>query len=176
AKSVSLSGGTSSAKDGNAANPTNNENWRNSTSFSPSLPQHESDKDSSVTRATLSEGNISIGGKKTTTTELGIHNDANTVHRTVETLPNLQEILDKQKTVADATSTIAAATRTYNQNQQKQAEAEKAAHKQQVLSQIGQSSEALEYYQNLDPVKQEEYLRQYSPEYAKASQSNQDWG
>ncbi|OBY72357.1 hypothetical protein NG55_20315, partial [Acinetobacter gyllenbergii] len=27
AKSVSLSGGTSSAKDGNAANPTNNENW-----------------------------------------------------------------------------------------------------------------------------------------------------
>ncbi|WP_407638716.1 EndoU domain-containing protein, partial [Acinetobacter gyllenbergii] len=27
-----------------------------------------------------------------------------------------------------------------------------------------------------DPVKQEEYLRQYSPEYAKASQSNQDWG
>ncbi|WP_436897341.1 hemagglutinin repeat-containing protein [Acinetobacter gyllenbergii] len=176
AKSVSLSGGTSSAKDGNAANPTNNENWRNSTSFSPSLPQHESDKDSSVTRATLSEGNISIGGKKTTTTELGIHNDANTAHRTVETLPNLQEILDKQKTVADATSTIAAATRTYNQNQQKQAEAEKAAHKQQVLSQIGQSSEALEYYQNLDPVKQEEYLRQYSPEYAKASQSNQDWG
>ncbi|EOR07411.1 hypothetical protein F896_01784 [Acinetobacter genomosp. 15BJ] len=176
AKSISLSGGTSSAKDGKAANPTNNENWRNSTSFSPSLPQHESDKDSSVTRATLSEGNISIGGKKTTTTELGIHNDVNTAHRTVETLPNLQEILDKQKTVADATSTIAAATRTYNQNQQKQAEAEKAAHKQQVLSQIGQSSEALEYYQNLDPVKQEEYLRQYSPEYAKASQSNQDWG
>jgi hypothetical protein len=42
----------------------------------------------------------------------------------------------------------------------------KTAHKQQVLSQIRQSSEALDYYQSLDPVQQEEYLRQYSPDYA----------
>ena len=179
ATSVALSGGTKVGQyngNGQAPQPTSNENWRNSTTFSPSLPQHESDKDSSVTRATLSEGNITIGGKQTTTTELGIHNDANTAHRTVETLPNLQELLDKQKTVADATSTIVAATRTYNQNQQQQAEAEKEAQKQEVLLQIGQNSEALDYYQSLDPLKQEEYLRQYSPDYAKASQSNQDWG
>ena len=81
-----------------------------------------------VTRATLSEGNITIGGQATTTTALGIHSDASTAHRSVDTLPNLQEIIDKQKTVADATSTIVAATRTYSQNQQKQAEQEEEKH------------------------------------------------
>ena len=101
ATSVSLSGGTGfgeETKTDNQGNKyTNNVNWRDSTTFSPSLPQHESDKDSSVTRATLSEGNITIGGQATTTTALGIHSDANTAHRSVDTLPNLQEIIDKQK-------------------------------------------------------------------------------
>ncbi|HFX6173458.1 TPA: hemagglutinin repeat-containing protein, partial [Acinetobacter baumannii] len=109
ATSVSLSGGTSlgggktSTGDSKAPKPTNNDNWRNATSFSPSLPQHESDKDSSTTYATLSAGNINIGGKATTVEQLGIHSDAATASRTLETLPNLQTILDKQKTVADAT-------------------------------------------------------------------------
>jgi filamentous hemagglutinin len=180
ATSVSLSGGTGfgeETKTDNQGNKyTNNVNWRDSTTFSPSLPQHESDKDSSVTRATLSEGNITIGGQATTTTALGIHSDASTAHRSVDTLPNLQEIIDKQKTVADATSTIVAATRTYSQNQQKQAEAEKQTAKQDVLEQLNQNSDALNYYQSLEPAKQEEYLRQYSPDYDKASQLNQDWG
>ena len=180
ATSVSLSGGTrfgEETKTDNQGNKyTNNVNWRDSTTFSPSLPQHESDKDSSVTRSTLSEGNITIGGQATTTTALGIHSDASTAHRSVDTLPNLQEIIDKQKTVADATSTIVAATRTYSQNQQKQAETEKQTAKQHVLEQLNQNSDALNYYQSLDPAKQEEYLRQYSPDYDKASQLNQDWG
>ena len=103
ATSVSLSGGTSlgggktSTGDSKAPKPTNNDNWRNATSFSPSLPQHESDKDSSTTYATLSAGNINIGGKATTVEQLGIHSDAATASRTLETLPNLQTILDKQK-------------------------------------------------------------------------------
>ncbi|MFV5516864.1 hypothetical protein [Acinetobacter gerneri] len=37
---------------------------------SPSLPQHESDKDSSTTYATLSAGKINIGGKATTVRKL----------------------------------------------------------------------------------------------------------
>lgn len=135
ATSVSLSGGMSGSKgkagsDSNttkAANPTSNENWRNATSFSPSLPQHQENKDNNTTYATLSEGNIIIGGKATTAKALGIHSDINTANRQVDTLPNLQEILDKQKTVADATSTIAAATRTYSQNQQQQTEKAKCA-------------------------------------------------
>ncbi|MFH3984005.1 hemagglutinin repeat-containing protein [Acinetobacter baumannii] len=180
ATTVSLSGGTSLGKgktgDSKASTPTNNDNWRNATSFSPSLPQHESDKDSSTTYATLSEGNIKVGGKSTTVEQLGIHSDASTANRGVETLPNLQTILDKQKTVADATSTIAAATRTYSQNQQQQAEKAKNAEKQNVLNQLGLDSDALKYYESLDSAKQEEYLRQYSPDYAKASDMNQAWG
>lgn len=71
---------------------------------------------------------------------------------------------------------IAAATRTYSQNQQQQAEKAKNAEKQNVLNQLGLDSDALKYYQSLDSAKQEEYLRQYSPDYAKASDMNQAWG
>ena len=81
-----------------------------------------------------SSGNITIGGRTTTTTELGIHNDASTAHQQVDTLPNLKDILDQQKTVADATSTIATATRTYSQNQVKQATAEKEEIKKELAA------------------------------------------
>ena len=51
ATSVSLSGGTRFGEENKTDNQgnkyTNNVNWRDSTTFSPSLPQHESDKDSS---------------------------------------------------------------------------------------------------------------------------------
>ena len=60
------------------------------------LPQHDSDKDSSTTYATLSAGKITVGGQSTTVEQLGIHSDASTANRAVETLPNLQTILDKQ--------------------------------------------------------------------------------
>lgn len=182
ATSVSLSGGTSfnkdkSSGDGKASNPTNNENWRNATSFSPSLPQHESDKDSSVTRATLSEGNITIGGQATTTAALGINSDASTAHRSVDTLPNLQEILDKQKTVADATSTIAAAARTYAQDQIKNATADKETIKNSIKGDL--SAEDLAIVEKMSPVEQDRYFSQYSS-YVVASSNEKDvtakWG
>jgi filamentous hemagglutinin len=179
ATSVALSGGTKVGQhtgNGDVPQPTSNENWRNSTTFSPSLPQHESDKDSSTTYATLSAGNITISDKQTTVEQLGIHSDAATANRKVDTLPNLQDILDQQKTVADATSTIVAATRTYNQNQQKEAEQQKSVEKQKVIDEISKNEVALNYYQKLDAAHQEEYLNQYSPDYALASQSNKDWG
>lgn len=180
ATSVALSGGTKfgeeSGTDSAGNKYTNNVNWRDSTTFSPSLPQHESDKDSSTTYATLSDGNITIGGKQTTVAELGIHSNIATANRKVDTLPNLQDILDQQKTVADATSTIVAATRTYNQNQQKEAEQQKNVEKQKVIDEISKNEVALNYYQKLDAAHQEEYLNQYSPDYALASKSNKDWG
>lgn len=94
----------------------------------------------------------------------------------MDTLPNLQEILDKQKIVSDATSTIVAATRTYNQNQQKEAEKQKNVEKQKVIDEISKNEAALNYYQSLDAAHKEEYLNQYSPDYALASKSNKDWG
>ncbi|PSE43720.1 hypothetical protein C7G91_06255 [Acinetobacter nosocomialis] len=164
ATTVSLSGGTSLGKgkssgDSKTSTPTNNDNWRNATSFSPSLPQHESDKDSSTTYATLSAGNITIGGKSTTVEQLGIHSDASTANRVVETLPNLQTILDKQKTVADATSTIAAASRTYAQDQIKNAAAEKEAIGKQIASQLSPEEQAK--VQKMSATEKDAYLAQY---------------
>jgi len=163
ATTVSLSGGTSLGKgktgDSKAPTPTNNDNWRNATSFSPSLPQHESDKDSSTTYATLSDGNIKVGGKTTTVEQLGIHSDASTANRAVETLPNLQTILDKQKTVADATSTIAAASRTYAQDQIKNAAAEKEAIGKQITSQLSPEQQA--EIKKMSAAEKDQYLAQY---------------
>jgi len=163
ATTVSLSGGTSLGKgktgDSKASTPTNNDNWRNATSFGPSLPQHESDKDSSTTYATLSEGNIKVGSKSTTVEQLGIHSDASTANRAVETLPNLQTILDKQKTVADATSTIAAASRTYALDQIKNATAEKEAIGKQIASQL--SPEEQIKLKGMSAADKDAYLAQY---------------
>lgn len=164
ATTVSLSGGTSLGKgkstgDSKASTPTNNDNWRNATSFSPSLPQHDSDKDSSTTYATLSAGNITVGGKSTTVEQLGIHSDAATANRAVETLPNLQTILDKQKTVADATSTIAAASRTYAQDQIKNAAAEKETIGKQIASQL--SPEEQIKLKEMSASDKDAYLAQY---------------
>jgi filamentous hemagglutinin len=163
ATTVSLSGGTSLGKgktgDSKAPTPTNNDNWRNATSFSPSLPQHESDKDSSTTYATLSEGNIKVGGQSTTVEQLGIHGDAATANRVVESLPNLQTILDKQKTVADATSTIAAASRTYAQDQIKNAAAEKETIGKQIASQLSPEQQA--EIKKMSAAEKDQYLAQY---------------
>ncbi len=120
---VALSGGYGKKKEkptGNnatsAAMPTNNENWRENKNFSPTLPQQDKGEDSSTTYATLSAGNINIGGKDTTVEELGIHSDINTANQKVDEVPDLNALLEKQKIIADATSTIVAATRTYSQN------------------------------------------------------------
>lgn len=178
---VSLSGGTKLGKangDGSVGKPTSNDNWRDATSISPSLPQHKSDKDSSTTYATLSDGNITIGGKKTTVEQLGIHTDINTANNKVDTLPNLQEILNNQKTVADATSTIVAATRTYSQNQQARAEAEKNIKAQIAIDELQAKGGAdWEKYQDLNtPAAKEDFLKSTNNDFKTAANTAQAWG
>lgn len=181
ATTVSLSGGfgsTKEKKDDKANTPTSDAKWRDSQSFSPSLPQYESDNDSSTTYATLSAGNITIGGKTTTVEELGIHSDIATANRQLETLPNLQEILDKQKTVAAATSTIVAATRTYSQNQAEDAAKERDKLKEKALADMqAEGGTDWETYQNLttDAAKQD-FLIKKDADYADAYKNAQAWG
>ena len=181
ATSVALSGGTKVGQhtgNGDVPQPTSNENWRNSTTFSPSLPQHESDKDSSTTYATLSAGNISIGGKDTTVENLGIHSDINTANQKVDALPDLQAILDKQKIVSDATSTIVAATRIYSQNKQAEVEAQKQAAEQQALEKLKAEGGAdwAEYNSTDDYVTKQNLLKNALPAYKDASDQAQTWG
>ncbi|MDR0780221.1 MAG: hemagglutinin repeat-containing protein, partial [Pseudomonadales bacterium] len=75
-------------------------------SFGGGLPMQESGGDSSTTYATLTEGNITIGGKQTTAEELGINTDAANAHRGIEELPDLQKIQSDQQAISAALGTV----------------------------------------------------------------------
>ena len=168
ATTVALSGGTKLGKadgESSAPQPTSNSNWKDSLSFSPSLPQQSKDKDSSTTYATLSEGNINIGGKDTSVEALGIHSDINTANQKVNDLPDLQAVLDKQKIIADATSTIATAGRTYAQDQIKNAAAEKEALQEELKTQLSPEDQA--NFKNLSSKEKNDKFAG-NPEYAAA--------
>ncbi|MGH8465498.1 MAG: hemagglutinin repeat-containing protein, partial [Pseudomonas sp.] len=78
----------------------------NNTSFSPGIPISESGHDSSTTYATLTGGNITIGGKKVNAADLGVNTDASAAHKALETLPDLQQMLQEQRAIAQATGTV----------------------------------------------------------------------
>lgn len=168
ATTVALSGGTKLGQadgESSAPQPTSNSNWKDSLSFSPSLPQQSKDKDSSTTYATLSEGNINIGGKDTSVEALGIHSDINTANQKVEALPDLDAVLEKQKIIADATSTIATAGRTYSQDQIKKAVQEKEALQEELKTQLSPEEQAkIKNY----TIKQKDEYFAGNPEYAAA--------
>lgn len=182
ATTVALSGGTrfgdEEVKGIDGKTYTNNVNWRESNTFSPTLPQQDKDSDSSTTYATISAGNINIGGKDTTVEELGIHSDINTANQKVDDIPDLQAILDKQKIVADATSTVVAATRTYSQNKQAEAEAQKQAAEAQAIEKLkAEGGEKwAEYNSTKDYVTKQNLLKNALPAYKDASDQAQTWG
>ncbi|MFG6088923.1 hemagglutinin repeat-containing protein, partial [Stenotrophomonas indicatrix] len=72
----------------------------------PGMPMSESGSDSSSTLATLTEGNITIGGKQTTAAELGINTDASAAHRALEALPDASKLLADQQAMAGAIGTV----------------------------------------------------------------------
>ncbi|WP_313248752.1 hemagglutinin repeat-containing protein [Stenotrophomonas indicatrix] len=72
----------------------------------PGTPMTESGSDSSSTLATLTEGNITIGGKQTTAAELGINTDASAAHRALEALPDASKLLADQQAMAAAAGTV----------------------------------------------------------------------
>ena len=179
---MALSGGTqfgeSSSTDHTGTTYTNNSNWRNSTTFSPTLPQQDKGDDSSTTYAMLTAGNINIGGKDTTVEELGIHSDINTANKKVDDVPDLNALLEKQKIIADATSTIVAAGRTYSQNQVKAVTEETTALAKGLYDQLSPEEQAK--VNTLSTSEKEDYYSQLSPDYATAlyhteCRSNQDY-
>ncbi|WP_234349400.1 hemagglutinin repeat-containing protein, partial [Xanthomonas citri] len=78
----------------------------NTGSFMPGMPMSESGSDTSYTRATLTEGNIKIGGKTTTAAALGINTDESAAHEAVATLPDVRKILGEQQAMAAAIGTV----------------------------------------------------------------------
>jgi len=104
------SGGISGGYSGRA------ENWKPTTegatpNFGGGVPMNEKGGDSSTTYATLTEGNIVIGGKKVTAAELGVNTDAATAHRAIEAMPNAELQLANQHAMANAMGTVMATSK-----------------------------------------------------------------
>lgn len=103
ASSGSISGGAGGKMDGWAPKP-----GTAAPRGGPGLPMMEKGSDSSSTLATLTEGNITIGGKQTSAAELGINTDASGAHRALEALPDASKLLADQQAMAAAAGTVMA--------------------------------------------------------------------
>ncbi|WP_371508483.1 hemagglutinin repeat-containing protein [Neisseria sp. 27098_8_112] len=103
------------------ASQTAGQNMNKGLNYSPTLPQHESGNSQGYTRSVLSEGNITIGDQATSARALGIQTDLQNAHRSAEAVPDLQNLLDKQQTVAQSTAVIHSAVATYSGNRAKAA-------------------------------------------------------
>ncbi|WP_111190799.1 hemagglutinin repeat-containing protein [Stenotrophomonas maltophilia] len=103
ASSGSISGGAGGQMDGWAPKP-----GTTAPRGGPGLPMMETGSDSSSTLATLTEGNITIGGKQTSAAELGINTDASGAHRVLDALPDANKLLADQQAMAAAAGTVMA--------------------------------------------------------------------
>ena len=150
---------------------------KNGTDFNPGLPQYEKGGDNSTTYATLSEGRLNIGGKETTTQELGINSDSSNAHRAVAALPDLAKITEKQQIIAKATSDILSAAHTFSSNRQKTAAKNKAKAEAEFEGRLkAQNDGSYEAYTKLDETERQKILINYSETYRKADAEAQDWG
>ena len=94
-----------------------------STDFGGGLPMNESDSDNSVTRATLTEGKITLNKDtaptQTTAQALGINTDINQANGEVDKPKDVNQILSEQRQISAAAGNIKSAVNTYMENQQK---------------------------------------------------------
>ena len=143
-------------------------------SFTPSLPMIESGSDSSTTHATLSEGNITIGGQSTTAAATGVNTDASAANAQIAKLPNIQQFLNDQKAIASAVGTItSSATQAVSDKhdyEQSKADVIKDAFVKDL------SPEALTDYQKLSDIKQQAYVLEHSSAYSTAYADAARWG
>ncbi|HFC6382997.1 TPA: HNH endonuclease [Neisseria lactamica] len=150
---------------------------KNGIDFNPGLPQYEKGGDNSTTYATLSEGRLNIGGKETTTQELGINSDSSNAHRAVAALPDLAKITEKQQIIAKATSDIVTAAHTFSSNRQKTAAKNKAKAESEFEGRLkAQNDGSYDAYAKLDETERQKILINYSETYRKADAEAQNWG
>ena len=158
------------------ASQTAGQNMNKGLNYSPTLPQHESGDSQGYTRSVLSEGNITIGGKKTSARALGIHTDSATAHHGADSVPDLQNLLDKQQIIAQSTAAIHSAVGTYRGNRAKAAaeelEKQQAAYEGRLKEQNDGSYE--QYAGKSDSERLA--MRLGNAKYAQAYQEARSWG
>ena len=118
---------TGSAVKPNTENSTKLDSQR-SGGISPGLPMFERDSDSSVTRATLTEGTIILNKDThptvTTAKELGINTDLAQANNQVAQTKDVKAQLQGQQQIATAIGNVKSAVDTYTSNKQEEAEQE----------------------------------------------------
>ena len=118
---------TGSAVKPNTENSTKLDSQR-SGGISPGLPMFERDSDSSVTRATLTEGTIILNKDThptvTTVKELGINTDLAQANNQVAQTKDVKAQLQGQQQIATAIGNVKSAVDTYTSNKQEEAEQE----------------------------------------------------
>ncbi|MDP8099885.1 hemagglutinin repeat-containing protein [Pasteurella atlantica] len=118
-----------------------NENGQDITGVSPSLPMKNGNNDSSVTKATLTEGKIILNKDtnptQTTAKALGINTDISKANVQTETPNDVGEMLKEQSTINSAIGDVSSAVNTYTQSKQKEvAEKLKTAKTPQEVAEI----------------------------------------
>ncbi|WP_427926316.1 hemagglutinin repeat-containing protein, partial [Xanthomonas campestris] len=146
----------------------------NTCSFMPGVPMSESGSDTSYTRATLTEGNIKIGGKTTTASATGINTDATAAHEAVATLPDVRKILGEQQAMAAAAGTVMATGKQIGDDIAAAAESKTDAIEKQYKD--GLSQEGKDNFAKLTADQRRDVLAQSNPEYSAAYEAKQQWG
>ena len=118
---------TGSAVKPNSENSTKIDSQR-SGGISPGLPMFERDSDSSVTRATLTEGTVILNKDtsptQTTAAQLGINTDLTQANNQVAQTKDVKAQLQGQQQIATAIGNVKSAVDTYTSNKQEEAEQE----------------------------------------------------
>ncbi|WP_313282889.1 hemagglutinin repeat-containing protein [Stenotrophomonas indicatrix] len=140
----------------------------------PGMSMTENGSDSSSTLATLTEGNITIGGKQTTAAELGINTDASAAHRALEAMPDATKLLADQQAMAGAAGTVLSTSRQISGDLASRAQAGAAnAYDGFVESLEGQD---LADFQALDANGKQNYVLSHSADYRNFYRSQLQWG
>ncbi|USJ02796.1 hemagglutinin repeat-containing protein [Xanthomonas prunicola] len=146
----------------------------NYSSFNPGIPVMQSGSDTTLTRATLTEGNIKIGGKTTTAAALGINTDASAAHEAVAALPDVRKILGEQQAMAAATGTVMTTAKQIGDDIA--ASAERKVKEAEAQYKGSLSSEEADRFAGLSTADKQREMLQNSPDYSAAYTSQQQWG
>ncbi|MCC4634508.1 VENN motif pre-toxin domain-containing protein [Xanthomonas dyei] len=193
--SATISGGIGSTgegatdADGNPTQPSAGDQFRNIghnivngnygeanySSFNPGIPVMQSGSDTTLTRATLTEGNIKIGGKTTTAAATGINTDASAAHEAVAPLPDVRKILGEQQALAAATGTVMTTAKEIGDDIAAAAERKADAIEATYIEGLD-TQDKRDAFNALTADQRRDVVAQSNPEYSAAYDSKQHWG
>ncbi|WP_429945557.1 VENN motif pre-toxin domain-containing protein [Bibersteinia trehalosi] len=126
-----------------------------SNGISPSIPMFDSSEDRSITKATLTEGKITLNKDsnptQTTAKSLGINTDLSQSNRQVAEPKDINKVLKEQQILSQAAGNVAEAVMTYAENQK--AELQQAEQKAREATKSGDTTTALAKLQEADKLK-----------------------